>query len=188
MVYSVLAYGNSVFRKKCTDVELNEDVKKIVSNMFETMEFCRGVGLAAPQVGFLNRIFVIDSAKTNEDDERKSKSEKPIREVFINATMLEETGEMVTYEEGCLSIPGIYGNVDRPKNIKIRYYDAQLKLQEKEYTGFVARIIQHEYDHIEGVLFIDKLKPIKKQLIKRKLEDLKKGITNVRYKMKFAAL
>lgn len=188
MVYPVLAYGNSTLRKKCTDVELNEDTKAIVANMFETMEFCRGVGLAAPQVGLLSRIFVIDSTKTNDDDERKSKSETPVREVFINAEMLEESGELVTYEEGCLSIPGVYGNVDRPKNIVIRYYDANLKLQEKSFTGFAARIIQHEYDHIEGVLFIDKLKPIKKQLIKRKLEDLKKGISHVRYKMKFANL
>ncbi len=156
--------------------------------MFETMEYCKGVGLAAPQVGISNRIFIIDSSKTNDDDDRKSKSDKPVREVFINAVMLEETGEIVNYEEGCLSIPGIYGNVDRPKNIKIRYYDGNFQLQEKEFTGFVARIIQHEYDHIEGVLFIDKLKPIKKQLIRRKLEDLKKGISTVRYKMKYANL
>ncbi len=187
MIYPIVAYGNTILKKKCEAVELDiKLITPIVENMVETMYKCRGVGLAAPQVGLSSRIFVIDSSKANHDDERKDKSEEGIKEVFINAEMLDEFGELISMEEGCLSIPGIYGNVERHQSIRIRYYDMTLTLQEKEFNGFTARVIQHEYDHIEGALFVEKLKPMKKQLIKRKLEDIKKGQIHSKYKMKFA--
>jgi peptide deformylase len=154
--------------------------------MWETMYQAKGVGLAAPQVGLNDRIFIIDSSRLNDDDDRRDKNEIGLKEVFINAQMIEESGSMVSIEEGCLSIPNVYGMVERPKNIKIRFYNADLEQVEKEFTGFTARVIQHEYDHIEGLLFTDKLKPLKKQIIKRKLEDIKKGQISTRYKMKFA--
>ena len=186
MIFPIYAFGHPVLKKKAIDVELNTNIlTPIITDMYETMYHCKGVGLAAPQVGLSIRLFVIDSSKLNDDDERKDKSEEGIKEVFINAEMIEERGEIISLEEGCLSIPNIYGHVDREKTIKIRYYNAKLELQEKEFTGFTARVIQHEYDHIEGILFVEKLKPLKKQMIKRKLEDIKKGDIHSRYKMKF---
>ena len=186
MIFPIYAFGHPVLKKKAIDVELNTNIlTPIITDMYETMYHCKGVGLAAPQVGLSIRLFVIDSSKLNDDDERKDKSEEGIKEVFINAEMIEERGEIISLEEGCLSIPNIYGHVDREKTIKIRYYNAKLELQEKEFTGFTARVIQHEYDHIEGILFVEKLKPLKKQMIKRKLEDIKTGDIHSRYKMKF---
>ena len=186
MIFPIYAFGHPVLKKKAIDVALDTNIlTPIITDMYETMYHCKGVGLAAPQVGLSIRLFVIDSSKLNDDDERKDKSEEGIKEVFINAEMIEERGEIISLEEGCLSIPNIYGHVEREKTIKIRYYNAKLELQEKEFTGFTARVIQHEYDHIEGILFVEKLKPLKKQMIKRKLEDIKKGDIHSRYKMKF---
>jgi len=186
MIFPIYAFGQPVLKKKALPVELDADkLTPIITDMYETMYHCKGVGLAAPQVGLSIRLFVIDSSKLNADDERKDRSEEGIKEVFINAEMIEENGEMISLEEGCLSIPNIYGHVEREKTIKIRYYNAKLEPQEKVFTGFTARVIQHEYDHIEGVLFVEKLKPLKKQMIKRKLKDIKKGDIHSRYKMKF---
>jgi peptide deformylase len=185
MIYPIYAYGQPVLKKKAESVELNDDIKKLVADMYKTMYHCRGVGLAAPQIGLSKRVFVIDSSMLNDDDERKDKKEEGVKETFINAEMLTENGGIKPYEEGCLSIPMVYGNVDREQTIRIRYYNDNFELVEKEFTGFTARVIQHEYDHIEGILFIDKLKPIKKQLIKRKLDDIKKGLIPLKYKMKF---
>ncbi len=187
MIYPIYAYGHTLLKKKAEPVELKmEDIAPIVSDMYETMYHCKGVGLAAPQIGLSIRIFVIDSTRLNADDERKDRSEEGLKEVFINAEMINETDGKVSLEEGCLSIPNIYGHVEREKKIKIRYHNAELELVEKVFTGFTARVIQHEYDHIEGLLFVEKLKPLKKQMIKRKLEDIKKGLISSRYKMKFA--
>jgi peptide deformylase len=186
MIFPIYAFGQPVLKKKALPVELDSDIlTPIITDMYETMYHCKGVGLAAPQVGLSIRLFVIDSSKLNADDERKDRSEEGIKEVFINAEMVEENGGKVALEEGCLSIPNIYGHVEREKTIKMRYYNAKLEPQEKVFTGFTARVIQHEYDHIEGVLFVEKLKPLKKQMIKRKLEDIKKGDIHSRYKMKF---
>lgn len=187
MIYPIVAFGHPILRKKTTDIDINKAIiQPILDNMWETMYQAKGVGLAAPQVGLNDRIFIIDSSRLNDDDERRDKNEIGLKEVFINAQMIEESGSLISIEEGCLSIPNVYGMVERPKNIKIRYYNADLELVEKEFTGFTARVIQHEYDHIEGLLFTDKLKPLKKQIIKRKLEDIKKGQISTRYKMKFA--
>jgi peptide deformylase len=187
MIYPIVAFGHPILRKKTTNIDINKAIiQPILDNMWETMYQAKGVGLAAPQVGLNDRIFIIDSSRLNDDDDRRDKNEIGLKEVFINAQMIEESGSMVSIEEGCLSIPNVYGMVERPKNIKIRFYNADLEQVEKEFTGFTARVIQHEYDHIEGLLFTDKLKPLKKQIIKRKLEDIKKGQISTRYKMKFA--
>lgn len=185
MIYPIYAYGQPVLKKKAENTVLNDELKTLITDMYETMYACRGVGLAAPQIGKSIRLFVIDSSKLNDDDERKDKSEEGLKEAFINAEMITEKGGINSYEEGCLSIPAIYGNVERESVIKIKYYNEKFELIEKEFHGFTARVIQHEYDHIEGILFVDKLKPIKKQLIKRKLEDIKKGLIPLKYKMKF---
>lgn len=185
MIYPIYAYGHPVLKKKAEPIELNEELTKLISDMNETMYHCKGVGLAAPQIGVSKRVFIIDSSKLNDDDERKDKSEEGIKETFINAEMIEENGGLNSYEEGCLSIPQVYGNVDRESNIKIRYYNANFELVEKSFSGFSARVIQHEYDHIEGILFVEKLKPIKKRLIQRKLDDIRKGQIHQKYKMKF---
>lgn len=187
MIYPIYAYGQPVLKKKAEEIELQiNTIKPIVEDMFETMYHCKGVGLAAPQIGLSIRLFVIDSSKLNADDERKEEKEDGIKEVFINPTITNEYGGIIAMEEGCLSIPNIYGHVERERTIHIQYYNAQLELQEKTFSGFTARVIQHEYDHIEGVLFVEKLKPLKKQIIKRKLEDIKRGAIHARYKMKFA--
>jgi peptide deformylase len=188
MIYPIVAFGDTVLKKKAEEVaEVNEDIIQLVENMYETMYFCKGVGLAAPQIDKSIRVFVIDSSAVNrDDDDPKDKLEKGEKEAFINATMIEEYGDILGYEEGCLSIPGIYGTVDRPSKIKIEYTNIKGERLTREFSGFSARVIQHEYDHIEGVLFTDKLKPIKKQMVKRKLEDIRKGQIHSRYKMKFA--
>lgn len=186
MVLPVVAYGSPILKKVAVDIELNKDViLKLVSDMYETMNHCKGVGLAAPQINMSLRVFIIDSTKMADDDDRKNKNEKGIKQTFINPIILEQYGELCSYEEGCLSIPNVYGNVERPSHLKIKYFDEKLEEKIEVFSGFTARIIQHEYDHIEGVLFTELLKPIKKQLIRRKLDDIRKGKIYSKYKMKF---
>jgi peptide deformylase len=182
MVLPIIAYGDPVLRK--TTVEIKKDyagLEKLIEDMYETMEKAKGVGLAAPQVGKAIRLFIIDSTRMH-DEEQKGKG---IREVFINPAMLKEYGEEWAYEEGCLSIPGIREDITRKDSIQIEYYDLEFKHHKKIFTGLTARVIQHEYDHIMGKLFIDYLKPLKKSLLKGKLDKISKGIVEVSYKMKF---
>jgi peptide deformylase len=182
MVLPIVAYGDPVLRK--TTAEIKKDhagLDKLIEDMYETMEKAKGVGLAAPQVNKAIRLFVIDSAKMHDEEEK----EKGIREVFINPTMLKEYGEDWAYEEGCLSIPGIREDIMRKDSIQIEYYDQAFKHHKKTFTGLTARVIQHEYDHIMGKLFIDYLKPLKKSLMKGRLDKISKGIVDVSYKMKF---
>ena len=150
--------------------------------MFETMEKSKGVGLAAPQINKSIRLFIIDSRKMYDDEEDRAKG---VREVFINAEMIKETGDDWKYEEGCLSIPNIREDVSRKATIRIKYYDRDFKKHEKEFDDMNARVIQHEYDHIEGKLFIDHIKPLKRSLLKGRLEKISKGDVDVTYKMKF---
>ena len=156
--------------------------------MFKTMYNAEGVGLAAPQIGRSIRLFLVDTLTPQEEDKKEGKEPEyqGIKKVFINAEMLEETGKENTFEEGCLSIPDITGDVDRLDTIKIRYLDENFVEHTEVYDGTNARVIQHEYDHLEGLLFTEKLKPLKKRLIKRKLEKLKKGKYKGSYKLKFA--
>ena len=185
MKLPIIAYGDPVLRKKATAIEPAEypHIKQLVEDMFETMYAARGVGLAAPQVGISMRLFVVD-ATPFDDDEPELEN---FKQAFINAQILEETGEEWAFNEGCLSIPDIREDVYRNATIKISYYDEEWHHHEETFKGMAARIIQHEYDHIEGKLFTDKLSPLRKRLIEKKLNDISKGIVDVDYKMKFPA-
>lgn len=182
MVLPIVAYGDPVLRKVGVEITKDyPDLQKLIDNMFETMEKSRGVGLAAPQIGKSIRLFVIDSTRMYDEGEEN----EGLREVFINAKIIDESGDEWGYEEGCLSIPGIRDDVYREETILVQYYDRNFKFQEKEFDGLTARVIQHEYDHIEGKLFIDYLKPLKKSMLKGRLDDISKGKVSVDYKMKF---
>ncbi|MCL4111366.1 UNVERIFIED_CONTAM: hypothetical protein GTU68_023219 [Idotea baltica] len=175
MILPIVAYGTPVLRKKCENIDKDyPDLQELIVNMFETMYKASGVGLAAPQIGKGIRIFIIDSERMLEDED-----------VFINAKIVEEEGEEWKYTEGCLSIPKITEDVSRKPNIKIEFYDENWEFHTKEFSDLNARVIQHEYDHIEGVLFTDYLKPLKKKLIQKKLTKISKGDIRVDYKMKF---
>ncbi len=178
MKLSILAYGDPVLKKVCSNIEETySDLQQLIKNMFETMYFASGVGLAAPQIGLPIRLFIVD---TKGDEE-----EAAYVKVFINAEILEETGEPWAFNEGCLSIPEVREDVMRKPNILIRYYDENWQLHEEKVTGFPARVIQHEYDHIEGKLFTDRLSLLRKQMIKSKLDNISKGNIQTDYKMKF---
>lgn len=182
MVLPIYAYGHPVLKKVGKDIDKDyPKLKELVANMNETMYNARGIGLAGPQVGLSLRIFVVDTVQLQEEGEE----DKGIKKVFINAQIIEETGKAWAYEEGCLSIPDIHGNVMRPEKIRIRYVDENFVEYEEEYDGMNARVIQHEYDHIEGILFTELLKPMRKRLVQRKLNKIKKGDTKAHYRMKF---
>ncbi len=186
MKFPIIAYGDPVLRKKATAIEPDEypHIKELVENMFETMYAAYGVGLAAPQVGLSMRLFIVDVASFADEEP----SLKDFKKTFINATILEETGEEWAFNEGCLSIPEIREDVYRKPTVRLSYYDENWKHYEETFTGMAARVIQHEYDHIEGKLFTDKLSPLRKRLIEKRLNDISKGIVDVKYKMKFPAV
>ncbi|MBS1684255.1 MAG: peptide deformylase [Bacteroidetes bacterium] len=182
MFLPIVAYGDPVLRKMGAEIDKDyPGLDKLIEDMFETMEKSKGVGLAAPQVGKAIRLFVIDSTKMYDEEEEH----KGVREVFINAEIIKEAGSEWAYEEGCLSIPGIREDVSRKPTVRIRYFDRNWQEQEKEFDDMNARVIQHEYDHIEGKLFIDHLKPLRRSLLKSKLEKISKGDVDVSYRMKF---
>lgn len=185
MKLPIIAYGDPVLRKKATAIEPAEypHIKQLVDDMFETMYAARGVGLAAPQVGLSMRLFIVDATPFDDDEPEL----KDFKKAFINACIMEEEGEEWAFNEGCLSIPDVREDVYRKPIIKISYYDENWKHHEESFKGMAARIIQHEYDHIEGKLFTDKLSPLRKRLIEKKLNDISKGIVDVEYKMKFPA-
>jgi len=185
MILPIYAYGQPVLKKMAAPIGPDyPDLATIIANMWETMYHAEGVGLAAPQVGMPIRLFVIDTLQLEKED--KKDKEPGFKKVFINAQMLDETGPEWTYEEGCLSIPNIRGDVVRPPVIRLRYLDDNFQEHEETFSGVNARVIQHEYDHIEGVLFVERLKPLKKRLIQRKLENIRVGKVNTDYKMRFA--
>lgn len=182
MVLPVTAYGHPVLRKVAEEIDENyPDLEKFISDMFETMYATDGIGLAAPQVNRSIRIFIVDG--TPYVDKMPEMSD--FKKVFINPIIIEETGKEVTMDEGCLSIPGIREDVTRKPGLIIEYYDENWNLKEEKYTGFQARIIQHEYDHLEGILFTDKISPLRKTLIRGKLKDISKGKTDAQYRMIF---
>jgi peptide deformylase len=187
MIYPIVMYGDPVLRQRAKDIEKGTDVKQLVQDMFETMYAASGIGLAAPQIGKGIRLFVVDGTPLNEDDEEEdaesTEDMKDFKKVFVNPTLLEETGTPWEFEEGCLSIPNIREKVSRKGTLKIRYYDESWNLLEEEYDGMKARIIQHEYDHIEGKLFIDYLTPLKKRMLKGKLSDISKGDVKTEYRI-----
>lgn len=182
MIYPIVAYGDPILRKVAEPLSADyPKLTEIIQNMFDTMHRSSGIGLAAPQVGLSIRLFVVD-ATPYENDERELDG---FRKVFINAQILEEEGKKWKCSEGCLSIPGIREDVDRNPNITVKYMDENFVEHTESYTGMRARIIQHEYDHIEGILMTDHLTPIKKQLLKGRLNDIMKGRTDADYKMRF---
>ncbi len=188
MKLPIVAYGMPVLRKKGVDVDPeSEEIRKLIDDMFETMYNASGVGLAAPQVDKSYRLFVIDTTPFADWDElpEEEKEKLRTRKVFINARKIEEKGEEWDFEEGCLSIPGINEKVRRKKQITLEYLDENGVKHVETFDGLMARVIQHEYDHIEGILFTDYLSPLKKRLLKRKLEKISKGEIDVPYKMKF---
>jgi len=188
MKLPIVAYGDPVLRKKAEEIDENyPDLKQLIDDMFETMYAARGVGLAAPQVGLPIRLFVLDASPFAEDDEDSEGDASLVdfKKVLINPIIIEETGEKWAFNEGCLSIPDINEEVMRPSNVLINYLDENFEEQEVELSGLAARIVQHEYDHIEGKLFVDKLGPLKKAMLKRKLDAIARGMVRVAYKMKF---
>jgi peptide deformylase len=191
MILPIVAYGDPVLKKKAEDIDKNHpNLQGLIDDMFETMYKASGVGLAAPQIGESLRLFVIDGspfADTDEDEEEDPLVEgmEDFKKVFINAQILEEKGEEWAFNEGCLSIPKIREDVYRKPKVRIQYYDENWEKHDETFEGYKARIIQHEYDHIEGILFTDKLSAIRKKLIAKKLANISKGVISVDYKMKF---
>ena len=182
MILPIFAYGQPVLKQVGQDIEPDyPNLPELIENMWETMYNASGVGLAAPQVGLSIRLFVIDTIQIMD----KGKEAEGIKRVFINAHKVDESGEPWAYEEGCLSIPEIRGDVDRPPTLRLRWLDENFQPHEETFTGVNARVIQHEYDHIDGVLFVEHLKPVKKRLVRRKLEDIRKGKAKAEYKLKF---
>lgn len=191
MILPIVAYGAPVLRKVCKDVSADyPDLRKLIEDMWETMYSSNGVGLAAPQINREIRLFVVDSSQifTNQDEEDKGKfaDEPGIKQVFINAHVKEFNGEDWSYNEGCLSIPKIREDVVRPEEVTIKYSDENFVSKTATFVGITARIIQHEYDHTEGKLFIDYLKPLRKKMLRGKLNDISKGKLKMDYKMMYA--
>ena len=189
MILPIVAYGDPVLKKKATDISKDyPNLDDLLANMFETMYNAFGVGLAAPQIGLPIRLFVIDTTPFSEDDEltdEEQKSLKGFKRVFINAKITKEEGEEWAFNEGCLSIPDVREDVYRQPIVTIEYVDENFEAHTEVFDGLVARVIQHEYDHIEGVLFTDKLSSLKKRLLKGRLGNISKGKINVDYRMRF---
>ncbi|MFV8224609.1 peptide deformylase [Christiangramia aquimixticola] len=189
MILPIVAYGDPVLKKKAKDIDKDyPKLEELINNMWDTMYNAYGVGLAAPQVGLPIRMFMIDPAPFAEDeelDEAEQEKLKDLRKVFINPQIIEEEGEEWAFSEGCLSIPDVREDVFRKPEITIEYFDEEFNKHTEKYSGLAARVIQHEYDHIEGILFTDKLSSLKKRLIKSKLANISKGKINVEYKMRF---
>ena len=179
MIYPIVLYGDTVLREKCTEIKMGDlDIKSLVNDMFETMTDADGIGLAAPQIGISKKLFVVDGSSL-EDEEMSS-----FKKVFINPVLNNEDGDLWEFEEGCLSIPNIRGGVKRKSSIEITFFDENWNKKTEVFKGMQARVIQHEYDHIQGKLFIDYLSPLKKKLIKNKLLEITKGNCEVKYKVK----
>lgn len=190
MILPIVAYGSPVLRKVCDDIEPDyPNLDKLIADMWETMYNSNGVGLAAPQVNVPIRLFVIDSEQiflNQEEDERDEYPDAPgYKGVFINAHIAKLNGKEWSYNEGCLSIPKIREDVYRNEEVTLEFVDEHFKPHTKTFNGITARIILHEYDHIEGKLFIDHIKPLKRKLMKRKLDDITKGKVSVDYRMVF---
>ncbi len=184
MILPIYAYGDPVLRKEAEEIDATyPNLSELIENMFETMYASHGVGLAAPQVGLPIRLFVVDGSPFVEDDPQL----KGFKRVFINAYIVEEEGDEWDFEEGCLSIPGIREKVRRPERITLEYMDENFELKEEQFDGLAARIIQHEHDHTDGVLFTDLINPLRKRLIARKLNDITKGKVEADYRMRFPA-
>lgn len=184
MILPIVAYGTPVLREETEEIDKDyPDFNLLIEDMWETMYASKGVGLAAPQIGKAIRLFIVDASGFNEDGDHPEL--EGFKRVFINPIIVEETGKEWKFEEGCLSIPGIREDVSRKPTVTIEYFNEQFELIEEKIEGIAARVVQHEYDHIEGVLFTDHINPLRKRLIKGKLNDIAKGNIKVNYRMKF---
>lgn len=192
MILPIVAYGDPVLRKVAEDIESDyPKLEELISNMWDTMYNASGVGLAAPQIGLPIRLFLVDTTPFSDDEDLTKEEQnalKGFKKVFINAQIDEETGEEWAFNEGCLSIPDIREDVSRKDTLTISYMDENFKTHKETYDGLLARVIQHEYDHIEGILFTDKLSSLKKRLLKGRLTNISKGKIRVDYRMRFPNL
>lgn len=182
MILPIVAYGDPVLKREADEIEENyPHLQELIDNMYETMYNAEGVGLAAPQIGKSIRLFVVDASPFEEDEPQL----KGFKKTFINPIIVEEEGKEWAFSEGCLSIPAIREEVKRKPKVTIEYYDENFNLLEETYEGLAARVIQHEYDHIEGILFTDHINPLKRRLLASKLNNISKGNVKVPYRMKF---
>jgi peptide deformylase len=190
MMLPIVAYGHPTLRKVCAEIDADyPELSTLIQNMWDTMYKSNGVGLAAPQINQAIRLFVVDSIQivegADEEDKDDYKDEKPVKQVFINPEIVSLEGEAWKYNEGCLSIPKVREDVMRPERVTLSYLDEQFQPHTDTFDGITARVILHEYDHIEGKLFIDHLSPLKRRLLKGKLDDISKGKVRVDYRMLF---
>lgn len=189
MVLPIRAYGDPVLKKVAQDIEPGHPgLEQLIVDMFETMYAANGVGLAAPQIGQSIRLFVVDASPFAEDEDGEPTEEahlKDFKKVFINPYIVEEDGDEWPFEEGCLSIPGIREEVERQPRIVLQYMDEKFKEHEEEFSGMAARVIQHEHDHLDGVLFTDKLPPLRRRMLQGKLRDISRGKADAKYPMRF---
>ncbi|SFT53910.1 peptide deformylase [Lishizhenia tianjinensis] len=188
MILPVVAYGDPVLKKEGEEIDKDyPELDKLIADMWETMYAAHGVGLAAPQIGKSIRLFVVDASPfaEDEDEDPRAKGLKDFKKVFINPIIEEESGEEWAFQEGCLSIPKVREDVYRKETIVITYFDENWEFHEETYSGYAARVIQHEYDHVDGVLFTDHLSPLKKRMITKKLTNISKGEVDIDYRMKF---
>ena len=189
MILPIVGYGDPVLRKMCEEISLEyPNLKDLIANMYDTMYNAYGVGLAAPQIGLAIRLFVIDTEPfSDSEDLTKEEQEqlKGFKQTFINAKMLKEDGDEWSFNEGCLSIPDVREDVYRNERITIEFFDENFNKKTEVYDGLIARVIQHEYDHIEGILFTDKISTLKRTLIKKKLQNIMDGKARPDYKMRF---
>lgn len=184
MILPVVAYGDPVLKLECEDIDVSEKeaIQQLIIDMWETTYNANGVGLAAPQIGKPIRLFLVDTAQVEPEEGEEFEG---IKKVFINPEIIDEWGDPWFFNEGCLSLPKIREDVERLPNIRINYLDENFEEHEEDFDGFSARVIQHEYDHIEGIVFTDHLKPLKRKLLKGKLDDISKGKVNMGYKMRY---
>lgn len=191
MIFPIIAYGDPVLKKVSEEIDENyADLNLLIENMFETMYNAKGVGLAAPQIGKNIRLFVVDGSpfadsEDSKEIDPKAKGIENFKKVFINPIIENESGEKWGFNEGCLSIPKIREDVYRHEVVEITYFDENWNFHEETFTGYAARIIQHEYDHLEGVLFTDHLSVLKRKLLTKRLQNISKGVVDADYKMKF---
>lgn len=183
MILPIYIYGQPVLRKMATDIDPENypGLEELIDNMFETMYNADGVGIAAPQVGRADRVFVVDLSPLANEEHPEFKD---FKKVFINAHIVERNGNVEALEEGCLSIPGIHEKVSREEEIRVKYLDENLKPRDEVYSGYIARVIQHEHDHLDGILFVDKVSPLRKRMIKSKLTSMEKGKVACEYKIR----
>lgn len=188
MILPIVAYGSPILRQKAAVITAGyEGLDKLIADMWETMYYSNGVGLAAPQINKSVRIFVMDSVQIinnlDEDERLNYPGDEGVKQVFINPEIVEQSGKMWPYNEGCLSIPKVREDVNRPEKVLLKWVNEQFEPQQRQFTGITARVIQHEYDHLEGKLFIDYLSPLKRRLLKGKLLDISKGKVHMDYRL-----